>query len=152
MAQTIHCDSEGCVDSEGMPTEANWLVSRQDAGETLAWCDAHYVELCRAVVAQVDSASAEPAPAAAEPPQEPDEDEDDTDALARLQAVTAPASADPGAIDEQAGGDPPPVADPPATSAEPANVVRRGTSRSRRAHQAKVKAKAAKAEADPARG
>ena len=46
MAQPMHCDYAGCS------LLAEWITSRIDNGDTLAWCDEHYLFLCRSVVAQ----------------------------------------------------------------------------------------------------
>lgn len=56
MAQAIHCDWEG--DAE---TPADVLVSQTADGSTSAWCFAHYVEVCRQVVATVEETIAEAA-------------------------------------------------------------------------------------------
>lgn len=144
MASVIYCDNVDAHQGEDPQPIGNWLVSRQDAGETLAWCDACYVELARALIAQVDSVAEPEAPRAAETAPEDADDEDDADALARLEGVAAPAQGDQGPATEQAGGAPPPDAVPPDAPAPSPRVVRRGTSASRRAHEGRKRAKAAK--------
>lgn len=47
MAQPIHCDFTGCGEL------ADVMVSRTANGETLAWCDDHYLVMCEAIAAQV---------------------------------------------------------------------------------------------------
>lgn len=68
MAQPIHCDAEG------EHHLADVLVSRIANGETLAWCDPHYIDVCRAIIEAVDAAEREAA---------------DADALGRLGDVAA---------------------------------------------------------------
>src|SRR6266540_4366806 len=53
MAQAIHCDGPGETHL------ADVLVSRIDNGDTTAWCFAHYVDVCRAVVESAEQASRE---------------------------------------------------------------------------------------------
>ena len=72
MGQPITCDYQGAD-----PHLADTLVSRIENGETMAWCDAHYIAVCRAIVEAVEQAEA---------------DATDADALARLGDVE---SADP---------------------------------------------------------
>lgn len=59
MAQPINCDGAG----EGHPADV--LVSRLDNGETTAWCDLHYIEVCRAIVDAVEAAERDATDAAA---------------------------------------------------------------------------------------
>jgi hypothetical protein len=59
MAQPITCDYTGC----GLPYDV--LVSRAANGETLAWCDPHYIEVARAIVDAVDALEREATDAAA---------------------------------------------------------------------------------------
>lgn len=40
---TLHCDASDC------PSYADVLVSRIANGDTLAWCDQHFVQMCMAV-------------------------------------------------------------------------------------------------------
>lgn len=164
MAQTITCDFEGCSDADGLPTPANWLVSRQDQGETLAWCDAHYLELCRALVANVN-AQPEPEPEptgnGSDEPLSAEEEDRIAARLARLgeqRAAHQAAAEQP--VDQSAGSDSPqapsvapgPAGEPvedsggaptPVPAEQPGpNVVRRGQSASRRKHEAKKRARA----------
>lgn len=75
MAQPIQCDLHNLAHL------ADVLVTRLDDGETVAACDAAYVEMCRQIVEQIDGAEREAA---------------DAEALARLGAwpegVPAPGS------------------------------------------------------------
>lgn len=50
MAQPIFCDAEG------ERHYADALVSRIETGDVSAWCDAHYIEVCRAILDAVDAA------------------------------------------------------------------------------------------------
>jgi hypothetical protein len=145
MAQTIYCDNTE-AHPDGPPPH-DWLVSNAGSGETMAWCGACYVLLCRAVVAQADG---EPEPQPEPQPQpEPsdadDEDADDAEALRRLEAAgrarTDETDAEGSTPTEPASEAPGPAE--PATEAP--KVVRRGTSKSRRAHEGRKRAKARKA-------
>lgn len=60
MAQLIRCDYQGCAEI------ADVLVSRIINGETVAWCDPHYLEMCQAIVGAVAQAEADQAAADAE--------------------------------------------------------------------------------------
>lgn len=73
MAQPIHCD-----DTANPQHPADVMVSQLANGDTTAWCFTHYVDVCRAVIATVEETVAEAAAT-------------DQDALARLEAVSAPA-------------------------------------------------------------
>lgn len=104
MAQTIHCDYDGCDEPYDM------MVSRQADGETTAWCDGHFLWFCETVVAAAAQSEADQAAAEAE---------------AKLAAQHAA-----------------------QLDAEPAVTVKRGTSRSRKAFEARRRtARDAKAEA-----
>lgn len=130
MAQTITCDYQGAE-----PHMADVLVSRITPGangETLAWCDPHYVEVCQAIAAAVADQEAGLA---------------DDAAVASLEAsgpTTSPASSDAdGAPDDKPGLPPdgetgtegtetPPEPEPAAT----------GRSRRSQGHQAEAAAEA----------
>lgn len=85
MANPLHCDATDC------PDWADVLVSRIANGETLAWCDAHFVQMCEAVA----SAAAQP-----------EADEADAEALRRLGAA-ADAEAFPSSVASSDADDPP---------------------------------------------
>lgn len=69
MAQLIHCDGTDC------PELATVMVSTIANGDTLAWCDGHYVAMCQAIAEAIAAQEAE---------------ETDTDAIARLDRLAAP--------------------------------------------------------------
>ena len=102
MAQPIHCDYQG------EPHLADTLVSRIANGETLAWCDPHYVEVCRAIADAVGDAEAAAA---------------DAEALARLEGEN-PASVPPTSPESSAVGDPP--AEPPTNDVDGPARPKRG--------------------------
>ena len=52
MAQLIHCDYTDC------PALADVLISRIANGETMAWCDDHYLEMSAAIVAAAEAIAA----------------------------------------------------------------------------------------------
>jgi len=53
MAQLIHCDAAECTELAAV------LLSRIETGDTMAWCDAHYVVTCQAVAEAVAAQEAE---------------------------------------------------------------------------------------------
>jgi len=151
MAQTIYCDLEGCQAEDGSPTPAVWLVTNLTSGDRNAWCTPHYLELSRALLA---AASPEPEPAPVPGPDQPDADDEDAadaEALRRLETAGRARTADVGAevagptnATNEAPG-------PAGEAVEGPTVVRRGTSKSRRAHEARKRAKTATAaEPEPA--
>jgi hypothetical protein len=149
MAQTIYCDN-GDAHPDGPPPH-DWLVSQAASGETMAWCNACYVLLCRAVVADADAQAPQPEPEP-EPAPEPDaddEDGDDAEAIARLEAAgqarTAADSAEGSTPPDAPSGAPGPADEAPAGP----RVVKRGTSPSRKAHEARKRRKARKPAAEP---
>lgn len=95
MAQLIHCDYAGCT------VLADVLITRIANGETLAWCDEHYLDMSIAIVAAAEAISA------GMPPDEPDnavladavghlaDEAAVDDAASRLDGVTAPIPAFP---------------------------------------------------------
>ena len=129
MAQPILCDG-GHEDV----TPADILLTRLDGTSAAAFCDACYLLLCRSVVDQVDAAEREAAEA---------------EALARLQALGTATPADEGGpyrevapdVDGTRGQRPDP---------NTATVVRRGTSRSRQAHEARQRERAERSDAERA--
>lgn len=169
MANPIHCDWAGCE------LLADVMVSRLSDGETTAWCGAHYVGIAQAVVSAAEDVvlAPEPEPEPPEPAEpEPDEDTDeDADAkvAARLVRYAAAQAADdeaPISSDDEPGtlgapGEAPSVAvaaEPgpesvgdiaPGPAPEPTGptVIPKGTSASRRRHEARKRAKAQAAEA-----
>lgn len=106
MGQPIHCDYAG------EPHLADVMITRIANGETLAWCDEHYVEVCRAIAEAVDGQERAQADAAA---------------LAALGAAPAgdgpPTS--PGSSD---AGDPPAVPPTAPDSGPPKRVRHSGAS------------------------
>ncbi|TMK84605.1 MAG: hypothetical protein E6G44_09735 [Actinobacteria bacterium] len=165
MAQPMHCDYAGC------PNLGDWIVSRVDNGDTFAWCQEHYVLLCRATVEQANQAEleaqqqaaqadqlgqqlaselgiAEPEPAlnlAAVPDTEPDDDEDDDEdaVVRRLQATGRPTPEQWAAAEAQDLGELTPATAAALEAPRSTRVVKRGTSPSRRAHEARKRVKAA---------
>jgi len=159
MAQTIHCDVHGREHS------ADVLVSQLANGDTMAACFLGYVELARALVADQDvrdaEAMAQAAREAASSPEAAQAEVDATDAevltrLAAIQAAGEPdqlgplAEVEPGPLAGQVTGAADLAADaeletrtaepprsPEAEALGVAAVVPRGTSRSRKAHQAR---------------
>ena len=71
MAQPLTCDATDCT------AYADVLVSRLANGETLAWCDPHFVQMCQAVADSLVQAEV---------------DETDAEALRRLGADADPAT------------------------------------------------------------
>lgn len=155
MAQPIYCDLAGCQDPEAPhPRLAVWMVQRLDGSLAEAYCDQHWPVAAIAYADQAAQAAGSslaellspPEPGPDEPTDEPsdepvaeDQPLEGTSATERLlEGVTVSSDDDPdsmatAAILEDAG----------ATV-----TVRRGTSRSRRAHEARKRAKAgAQAEA-----
>jgi len=130
MAQTIHCDVHG------RSHPADVLVSQIANGDTMAACFAGYVELARALVADAEVRAAELAAAElARAAGEVDADQAEADL----------AAAD---VERRLAGERSPEADALGVAA----VVPKGTSRSRRAHEARQRARKAKVtpEAAPA--
>jgi hypothetical protein len=123
MAATMYCD----VPEHEHPADV--IVTRLENGQTLAVCDQAYIELCRAVVAQADAAQADAAAtqAAAD---EAEIEQADAEAIARLDHLDG----------HRPAPEPAPPVDPPGPT-----VVKRGTSRSRKAYQARQRAKTDKA-------
>ncbi len=119
MAQRIHCDYTGCG------RLADVMTSRLADGDTTAWCFEHYVAVCQAVVAEAQAAEERrPLPAPDNPlaegvAEELERQADDIHAVRALADVH------------------PPEATWPGTSA----VVPRGQSPSRRAFEARRRAK-----------
>lgn len=126
MANTIYCDWQGCQSDERPgPKVATWLVSRLDGTFNQAYCDVHYATVCGLVwqSAQETEEATEPAAEAATQPGPDDPtDEDEAADQAALERVTASSP----------------------------RVVKRGTSPSRRAHEARKRARAQAAEPAPA--
>ncbi len=167
MAQAIHCDVHG------RQHPADVLVSQLANGDTMAACFLGYVELARALVADQDvrdaAAAAETAAVAAQAgdPDQAEVDATDAEVEARLAAIAT--AGQPAALGELAGladhvaafsGDPEslagladhvagalaePARSPKAEALGVAQVVPKGTSRSRKAHQARQRARAARA-------
>jgi len=141
MAQTIHCDVHG------RSHPADVLVSQLANGETMAACFPGYVELARALVADAEVQAAEAlaaeltSPAGIEAAALAEVDATDADALARLGAIQA--AGEPAQLGELADVDPG-AAVPRSSAAEAlgvAQVVSKGASRSRKAHQARQRAR-----------
>jgi hypothetical protein len=141
MAQPIYCDFEGCDDAAAL------LVSRLADGETLAWCEPHWGAFLAAtaqaagLVEPTDQAPAEPDTGDKDRPDADDEDQQDQDALRRLEAASAPRTAEGTRVEESAGQGSSEAPGPAGDATDPAQVVRRGTSRSRRRHEAKLREK-----------
>ncbi len=130
MAQTIHCD----VHNRSHPADV--LISQIANGDTMAACFPGYVELARAIVADAEVRAAELAAAAL------------AEAAAPVDADQAEADAAAASALERLGVEP----SPEATALGVTAVVPKGTSRSRRAHEARRRARKAKVapEASPA--
>jgi len=149
MAQPIHCDAHN---REHL---ADVLVSQIANGDTAAFCFAGYIDVCRALVADVEAQAAEVAKVIeAEAIESGAADQAEADAAAAEAAArlgTAPfLAAEPeaqAATGEALAATPGP--EPLAVDPAPAVVVRRGTSRSRRAHEARQRAKAATVAPEP---
>lgn len=127
MAQTIWCDFEGC------DQEHDLIVSVHQNGDTAAWCYAHFAFYCRAYLAEWDDLN---------PPTPPD---DDDDAPSVADQIAAGGQAAISAELDRMEAEHPVIEPDPGT----AQVVKRGTSPSRRRHEAKRREKA-RQEADPA--
>ena len=149
MAQPIYCDWEGCDEP------ADVMVSQLANGDTLAWCNPHWGQVLLAMAAELEPGQELPGPAARQESDEDDgrdrddEDADDAEAIARLEATGRARTADStpdGSEAPQEESAPPAGAQEPV---EPTNVVARGTSRSRRRHEAKKRDKARAAEPEP---
>lgn len=148
-AQPMHCDYAGC------DKLAEWISSRIENGDTFAWCDAHWLFLAQSIVAAAEQAQAEQLPPEDQPQPEPaaaagaELDGEPEQPGGPLPAAEAPESARTAAngqeVVEPQEPDQQPVA---AGSAGPGGtrVVKRGTSPSRRAYQARVRAKKQAAE------
>lgn len=141
MAQTIHCDVHG------RQHPADVLVSQIANGDTMAACFLGYVELARALVADQDVRDAEAVAVAARQAASSAEadqaevDATDADAVARLTAIQV--TGEPDQLGELAEVEPTPEPprSPGAEALGVAVVVPRGTSQSRRAHQARQAAR-----------
>jgi hypothetical protein len=141
MAQAIHCDVHG------RDHLADVLVSQIATGDTMAACFLGYVELARALVADSDVRdAAEAASSAADTvagvdPDQAEVDATDAEAEARLGAIQA--AGEPAQLGELAGLEP--VDELPRSPAAEAlgvtQVVPKGASRSRKAHQARQRAR-----------
>jgi hypothetical protein len=116
MAQPVHCDFPDNHPGDDGPPLATQLRTDIETGDVTALCD-----LCQLLlaVAQVGATGATIIPPGDSPADDQDdEDQDDADAaaVARIEGVSAPQAPDPGT----------------------AVTVKRGTSQSRRAHQART--------------
>lgn len=154
MAQPIYCDFPDCQDPEAPRSRvALWMLQKLDGTTIEAWCALHW-PLAAIVSAQEQaelngtSLAELLAPAPPEPDEPTDEDEE--------PGVTADAFPEPAqrpqTADTPAPGSSPPneaqEAVPTALEPEPSpKVIRRGTSPSRRAHEARKRARARKAPA-----
>jgi hypothetical protein len=92
MAQLIHCDATDC------PELAAVMITRIENGETMAWCDPHFVAMAQAITESIAGAEAEAT---------------DAEALARLEAAAppdafpmSPESSDAGTADPEPPGRP----------------------------------------------
>lgn len=162
---TLYCDNDQRHPQADAAEPATWLVSRLTDGESQAWCDPCYLELCMLVAQQAVEQLPDDQPAAPAPePDRDDEDADDAEALARLEAEGRARTADTAAVGSEssngASGPPSPAEaaqepapdidqaqqdgaqEPAPATVEPAQVVKRGTSRSRRGHEARKRSKA----------
>jgi hypothetical protein len=140
MAQPIHCDAHN---REHL---ADVLVSQIANGDTAAFCFAGYIDVCRALVEDVEAQAAEAARAmAAEAERSGAADQAEAlqaeaEALERLEDVTPVSIAAELAAGLAAEGMAPAEAAAYAVDTTPAKVVRKGTSRSRKAHEARQRA------------
>lgn len=150
MANPIYCDWEGCEEL------ASVLVSRLADGETIAWCDPHWGAFVLATAQAAEPGQELPGPEPQPPapdegqPDRDDEDADDAEALRRLEGTSAPRTADSGPVEESAAQGPSEPPGPAGEAVEGPTVVRRGTSRSRRQHEARKRQRAAEQAAEQA--
>jgi hypothetical protein len=119
MAQTILCDFEGCG------REHDLIVSVHENGDTAAWCYEHMAFYCQAYLAQWEEAN--PPQDVAEP-----EPEQSADAGPAPEPEQEPPAGDDNGV---------PVTYPQAPDPGVTEVVKRGTSPSRRRHEAKRREK-----------
>jgi hypothetical protein len=111
MAGTMYCDNEAGHAGQDQPTAADWLLTNLTDGQTLALCNADYLTFSAGLVAQAQAQ----ADAEAQAEADAEADRAATEAEKRLRSA-GPAKAD------------------PATAPK---VVKRGTSRSRQAYEAR---------------
>lgn len=134
MAQPIYCDYAGCQDPEAARARfATWMIQRLDGTLAEAYCEDHWPIMAVVLAAGQAEASGTTLDALLSPPEPGPDEPDDSD---EPQVAVSPQDG-PGAPQGD-GVDP-----------EPTHVVKRGTSRSRRAHQAR-KREREQAQADAA--
>lgn len=162
MAQPIYCDFPGCQDPEAPRARtALWMLQKLDGTTIEAYCGDHWP--MAAVVSAQEQAEANGtslaellAPMPPGPDEPTDDDEPGGGELASFQQVAGPA--EPAQATPALASEDQDTPEPPAPAVEAASgptVVRRGTSRSRRAHEARKRDKAraaVAAETDPGDG
>lgn len=154
MAQPIYCDMQGCQDPDApRPRIAVWMVQRLDGSLVEAYCNDHFPF---AAVAYADNAAQEAGTSLAalmQPPEPGPDDPTDSDEPEVAEPATfqdAPAAQEPAQEPGQAAeGATTPEAAIPAVLEAPSGptVIRKGTSPSRRAHEARKRARSRKAAA-----
>ena len=124
MANPIPCDNTEAHPDPAQPIAAVMLLTNIEIGEAFSLCGPCFVDFCTATARQAEAQAPQPEPASDDTGDDTDDDTDE-DAVQRLESVElGPANGTAGPI-----------------------VVRRGTSKSRKAYEARKRQKGSDSDA-----